>query len=82
MNQKGQVDEMLEGADIILVSGGNTLFAVDRWKLCGIDAAISRAASRGAVLCGGSAGAICWFDAGHSDRYSINASPKKIKNKK
>jgi dipeptidase E len=57
----------LESADIIMVSGGNTLYAVNRWKLLGIDTMLHRAASRGAVMCGGSAGAICWFDEGHSD---------------
>ena len=30
-------------------------------------AALRAAMERGAVLCGGSAGAICWFDGGHSD---------------
>jgi dipeptidase E len=57
----------LESADIIMVSGGNTLYAVNRWKALGMDTMLRRAASRGAVMCGGSAGAICWFDEGHSD---------------
>ena len=57
----------IEGASIVLVSGGNTLFAVQRWRRLGIDAMLHRAASRGCVLAGGSAGAICWFDGGHSD---------------
>lgn len=54
-------------ADAVLVSGGNTLFAIDRWTRCGLAPALREAMERGAVLCGGSAGAICWFDAGHSD---------------
>ena len=29
----------------------------------------SQAADRGAVIGGGSAGAICWFDGGHSDSF-------------
>ena len=57
----------LERCDAVLVSGGNTLFAVDRWTAQGVDAALEKAMRRGAVLCGGSAGAICWFDGGHSD---------------
>lgn len=57
----------IEGADIILVSGGNTLFAYDRWRETGVDVLLKKAAARGCVLAGGSAGAICWFDAGHSD---------------
>jgi dipeptidase E len=54
-------------ADVIVVSGGNTLWAVDKWNSIGLVPHIIHAAKRGAVLTGGSAGAICWFDAGHSD---------------
>lgn len=54
-------------ADIVLVSGGNTLYALDRWRATGVDAFLKEAMDRGCVLAGGSAGAICWFDGGHSD---------------
>jgi dipeptidase E len=66
----GAVDDMaskIEEADIILVSGGNTLFAVDHWKRLGVHDLLRKAMHRGAVLTGGSAGGICWFDGGHSD---------------
>ena len=63
----GAVEALLARADIVLVSGGNTLFAVDRWRRFGLDEELRKAAARGCVLTGGSAGAICWFDAGHSD---------------
>ena len=59
--------KLLETADAIIVSGGNTLYALDRWKILGIDRLLREAMERGAVLTGGSAGAICWFDGGHSD---------------
>ncbi len=59
---------LVEGATIILVSGGNTLFAMERWRLLGLDLLIKIAVLRGVVMAGGSAGAICWFDGGHSDR--------------
>lgn len=62
-----EIQESLGSAHIILVSGGNTLYAVNRWKELGIDVMIQRASKQGVVLCGGSAGAICWFDEGHSD---------------
>jgi hypothetical protein len=61
------VGAAFSAADIIIVSGGNTLYAVDRWRQLGVDAALRAALERGAVLAGGSAGAICWFDGGHSD---------------
>jgi dipeptidase E len=58
---------ILTWAEVVLVSGGNTLFAVDLWRHVGADIALKDAAQRGLVMCGGSAGAICWFDGGHSD---------------
>jgi dipeptidase E len=61
------MEEAVEKAHIILVSGGNTLFAVDTWKLVGLDELLKSAAHRGTVMTGGSAGCICWFDGGHSD---------------
>lgn len=57
----------IEAADIVLVSGGNTLYAVDRWNHVGLVPYLRAAMERGCILTGGSAGAICWFDSGHSD---------------
>mmetsp|Transcript_5902 Transcript_5902/g.7449 ORF Transcript_5902/g.7449 Transcript_5902/m.7449 type:complete len:434 (+) Transcript_5902:60-1361(+) len=57
----------IESADIILVGGGNTLYAVDRWTRLGMIPLLREASERGAVLAGGSAGAIWVFDGGHSD---------------
>lgn len=61
------ISQAIRAADIIAVSGGNTLFAVTRWRKLGVDRMLKDALDRGAVMCGGSAGAICWFDGGHSD---------------
>jgi dipeptidase E len=69
-NRFAHEDELIDavyGADIILVSGGNTLYAVDRWHRLGLADLLRDAAHRGTVIAGGSAGAICWFDGGHSD---------------
>jgi dipeptidase E len=60
------IDAAFAAADVLVVSGGNTLFAVDRWHHLGIARRIREHAHR-LVLTGGSAGAICWFDSGHSD---------------
>jgi len=62
-----ELEGVFEKADIMVVSGGNTLFAHERWKATGVDAMMRDAAKRGCVMTGGSAGAICWFDGGHSD---------------
>lgn len=69
---RSEMEDAVGRADVILASGGNTLFAVDRWRRLGLDGLLRDALRRGAVLCGGSAGAICWFDGGHSD--SMNPS--------
>ena len=61
------LDSSFGKADIVLVSGGNTLYAVDRWRELGVDKRIAEAGHRGVVLAGGSAGGIVWFDGGHSD---------------
>jgi dipeptidase E len=58
---------LVERADVIVVSGGNTLFAVRRWHELGVDDLLRSAAARGCVMAGGSAGAIVWFGGGHSD---------------
>lgn len=63
----GVVAAVLGAADVVLVSGGNTQFAVDRWRRTQLVEPLRAAMERGAVLCGGSAGAGCWFDGLHSD---------------
>ena len=71
-----ELEATIGAADIIVVGGGNTLYAVDRWHRVGgsadssdnlVPKLLRQAMERGAVLTGGSAGAICWFDGGHSD---------------
>ncbi len=61
----------IDWADVIYVGGGNTLKMMRRWRLLGVDDLLRSAHARGAVLCGVSAGAICWFDRGHSDSMSF-----------
>lgn len=61
------VRDKIDRADIVYVGGGNTLKMMRRWRRLGVDAFLGRAFDRGAVLCGVSAGAICWFERGHSD---------------
>ena len=49
-----------ESADVVLVSGGNTSFAIRRWKRLGLDKMMKEAClgPRRVVMAGGSAGAI------------------------
>jgi len=61
------IRDAIDRADIIYVGGGNTLMMMRRWRALGVDRHLLRAHQRGAVLAGSSAGAICWYEYGHSD---------------
>ncbi len=54
------MSQMMDDADVILVSGGNTHFAMRRWRHLGLDVMIREAClgPRRVVMAGGSAGAI------------------------
>lgn len=58
-----EVDE----CDILYVTGGNTRNMLAIWKASGMDQLARSAWERGVVLAGLSAGAICWFEQGHTD---------------
>jgi dipeptidase E len=55
--------------DVIYVGGGNTANMLLVWRLHGVDKAIRAAWRRGAVLCGVSAGMICWFEGCLTDSF-------------
>lgn len=70
-------------ADLIMVSGGNSLFAMLRWQSVGLDLLLKEAAHKGTVMCGGSAGCGCWFDTMQTDSLKPEAckySEKAIEN--
>lgn len=64
---KKEIKRKIISADLVYVGGGNTLKMMKRWRFLGVDKLLREAYRRGAVLSGISAGAICWFDFGHSD---------------
>lgn len=63
--------EKILTADIIYVGGGNTLQMMRLWRRLGVDILLKQAWQKGIVLCGLSAGSICWFESGHSDSMSF-----------
>ncbi|MHB1921755.1 MAG: Type 1 glutamine amidotransferase-like domain-containing protein [Chitinophagaceae bacterium] len=65
------IRDKIAGAEVIYVGGGNTLMMMNKWRKLGIDQLLDQAATRGAILSGSSAGALCWFDYGHSDSRSF-----------
>jgi peptidase E len=48
--------------DLIYVGGGNVVSMLGAWRAHGIDTILRRAWRRGIVLCGPSAGSLCWFE--------------------
>lgn len=62
-----ELERRVEAADIIYVGGGDTLRMFSVWERTGMLPLLRRAAERGAVMCGVSAGAMCWFSQGYSD---------------
>jgi len=61
--------ELTLAADVIHVGGGNTANMLDVWHRHGVDQLLFQALDRGAVLTGGSAGGLCWFEGGTTDSY-------------
>ncbi len=70
-SSKKEIEEKILSADIIYVGGGNTLKMMKLWRRLGVDKLLKSAHDKGTILCGISAGAICWFQFGHSDSMSF-----------
>lgn len=67
------IDDLLSWADIIYVGGGDTISMMQIWKQHALDEKLKRIYEKDlAVLTGISAGAICWFNCGHSDSESFH----------
>lgn len=62
-----QVLDKIMASDIIYVGSGNSRYMLEQWRRFGVDDALKQAAAEGKILCGISAGAICWFEASWSD---------------
>jgi peptidase E len=55
--------------DVIFVGGGNTKSALAVWREWRLDDVLREAWTRGILLSGMSAGAMCWFEEGLTDSY-------------
>jgi dipeptidase E len=63
------------GHDLIYVGGGNTANLLAIWRVHGLDVILREAWQNGTVLCGVSAGAICWFESGVTDSFGVELQP-------
>jgi peptidase E len=48
--------------DLVYVGGGNVVSMLGAWRAHGLDAILRKAWRKGVVLCGPSAGSLCWFE--------------------
>jgi peptidase E len=55
--------------NVIYVGGGNTANMLAVWRIHNVDKALFCAYEQGIVLCGVSAGALCWFEMGVTDSF-------------
>ena len=48
-------------SDLVYVGGGSVVSLLGTWRAHGLDVTLRRAWERGTVMCGVSAGSLCWF---------------------
>lgn len=58
---EGDLERHLLDMDLVYVGGGSVLSLLGTWRAHGVDTMLRRAWRRGVVLCGLSAGSLCWF---------------------
>jgi dipeptidase E len=68
-SRTSELGTFIAAQDIIYVGGGNTANLLAMWRTHGLDKLLRDAWSRGAILCGVSAGMICWFRGGVTDSF-------------
>ena len=57
----GDPSAHLLAQDVVYVGGGSLVSLLGTWRAHGLDLALREAWHGGVVLCGGSAGSLCWF---------------------
>lgn len=69
------IESHLLQQDGIYITGGNTKSMLALWREWGVDQALRKAYESGVIICGISAGAMCFFDDGLSDFLPNQYSP-------
>jgi dipeptidase E len=62
--------------DLIYVGGGNVVSMLGVWRAHGLDEILREAWRRGIVLCGPSAGSLCWFEEALS---AFHGPPRRVR---
>jgi dipeptidase E len=66
---RADLREHVLAQDALYVAGGSTANMLAIWRVHGFDAVLREAWESGVLLCGWSAGMICWFEAGVTDSF-------------
>ncbi len=70
-----ELRSLLFAQDVIYVGGGNTKSMLAVWRDWGLPEMLREAWQSGTILCGTSAGAICWFESGVTDSWEQALCP-------
>jgi cyanophycinase-like exopeptidase len=62
-----ETSEKIANSDVIYITGGSTVHALEQWRRYVVDAKLSDAMHQGKIITGMSAGAIPWFAEGLTD---------------
>lgn len=61
------IKEKFDKADMIYIGGGDTVYMLEKWKESKVLDLVLDAYDKGKIICGLSAGAICWFKDMYTD---------------
>jgi dipeptidase E len=61
--------------DVIYVAGGNAASMLGTWRVHRLPEILHEAWEEGIVLCGWSAGGMCWFEGGVTDSFGADLAP-------
>lgn len=67
-----RLESLINKQDVIYIGGGNTKSMLAVWREWKLDQLLLKAYKSGTILCGVSAGAICWFEKGVTDSWASN----------
>lgn len=73
-----EIDDLREhvlAQDVVYVGGGNCWNMLLLWRAHGLDEILREAWQSGVVMCGLSAGSICWFEQGTTDSFGLPLRP-------
>lgn len=79
LENKKLAEEKIEWADIIYEGGGDTTSMIDLWNKTKFSDILYKAWNNGKIICGISAGAVCWFKSCNSDSSTVNDKFSSVK---